>query len=183
MRTFDNIFNADQINELKRNIQRSAIKEVQEDLGRLNIQNVSVPLSVYQSLFPILKNISSSPLDSYGEALCVVYSNEYGHPNLPPHFDGDNTELIVNYQLDSNTDWQIGIDFETLKINNNSAIIFNPNDHIHWRPHKTFLDNEYVTMVFFRFYNPYKKNDLLHKSLKQDDPVFKDILNYRNSLS
>jgi len=114
----------------------------------------------------------------------VEYSSRYGTPSLPPHYDGDNNDLIVNYQFDSNTRWDIGVNFETYEIKNNSALVFNPNKTAHWRPNKIFNDGDFVKMIFFRFAkkeNPTDYSDL--QKFWPNDEVFKNICEFRNSLS
>lgn len=114
----------------------------------------------------------------------VEYSSRYGTPSLPPHYDGDNNDLIVNYQFDSNTRWDLGVNFETYEIKNNSALVFNPNKTAHWRPNKIFNDGDFVKMIFFRFAkkeNPTDYSDL--QKFWPNDEVFKNICEFRNSLS
>ncbi len=114
----------------------------------------------------------------------VEYSSRYGTPSLPPHYDGDNNDLIINYQFDSNTRWDLGVNFETYEIKNNSALVFNPNKTAHWRPNKIFNDGYFVKMIFFRFAkkeNPTDYSDL--QKFWPNDEVFKNICEFRNSLS
>lgn len=114
----------------------------------------------------------------------VKYSGEYGSPNLPPHFDGDSNDLIINYQLDSNFVWDVGINKSTHKLENNSALIFNPNTNIHWRPIVEFKKGDYVKMIFFRFKEIDSENDYSSLSkLMQNDPVFIDTELYRKKVS
>ncbi len=129
-----------------------------------------------------LGNSKSDILLKCNNYVSVVYSSEYGEPNLPPHFDGDSTDLIINYQLDSNTSWDIALDTEVYPMEDNSALIFNPNESIHWRPHKTFKEGEYVRMVFFRFYNPAGRSDYSHLNFMQDDAIFKEPNKLREKL-
>lgn len=119
---------------------------------------------------------------SLNNVLYAEYSGKYGTPNLPPHFDGETSDIIINYQFDSNTSWDIGIGTELYKLENNSAVVFNANEHIHWRPHKTFTNDEYVKMIFFRFCTT-PPTDYSHKTLSQDHAVFKDARAFRDSLS
>jgi hypothetical protein len=114
----------------------------------------------------------------------VEYSSRYGTPSLPPHYDGDNNDLIINYQFDSNTRWDLGVNFETYEIKNNSALVFNPNKTAHWRPNKIFNDGDFVKMIFFRFAkkeNPTDYSDL--QKFWPNDEDFKNICEFRNSLS
>jgi hypothetical protein len=112
----------------------------------------------------------------------VRYSNLYGDPGLPPHFDGDTNDLVIDYQLDSNTSWDLGVDLKTYPLENNSALLFNANEHIHWRPHKSFNEGEYIDMIFFRFYNLNNKSNYKHLKYSQNDDIFKEARDFRNSL-
>jgi hypothetical protein len=118
---------------------------------------------------------------SLNNVLYAEYSGKYGTPNLPPHFDGETSDIIINYQFDSNTSWDIGIGTDLYKLENNSAIVFNANEHIHWRPHKTFSNDEYIKMIFFRFCTT-PPTDYSHKTLSQDNEVFKDAIAIRDRL-
>lgn len=168
---------------------------VSKNLGRIqfNINNIG-------DLFPV-KNLhhsdkaliikltkianSFSGLDlTLSSVTYVEYNSKYGIPELPPHYDGDKNDLIINYQLDANTRWDLGIDFETFEIKNNSALIFNPNESAHWRPKKIFNSGEFVKMIFFRFAkkeNPTDYSDL--QKFWPTDEIFKNISEFRNSIS
>lgn len=113
--------------------------------------------------------------------LYANYSGKYGVPNLPPHFDGEVSDLIINYQLESNTSWDIGIGTDLYKLDNNSAVVFNANEHIHWRPHKEFTSDEYVKMIFFRFCTT-PPTDYSHKTYSQDHSLFNEVRQFRDSL-
>jgi len=109
------------------------------------------------------------------------YSAEFGEPNLPIHWDHDDTEIIFNYQLDSTTNWEIGVDKNVYVMENNSALIFNPNAYTHWRPIKTFIPGEYVRMIFFRFKSI--DGQINYKSLDYsvDHEIFDEIREFRNN--
>ena len=111
----------------------------------------------------------------------VEYNSKYGQPNLPPHFDGDVTDVIVNYQLDSNTNWGVGVNEEVYTLVDNSAVIFNPNEDIHWRPIKEFQEGEYVRMAFFRFWNKDNPSDYSDRRYGQTDPIFDKVKAIRES--
>ena len=105
----------------------------------------------------------------------------YGKPNLPPHLDADTNDLILNIQIESNTDWAIGLNLKAYDIKDNSALVFNPNKEIHWRAHKEFKDGEYVRMLFIRLFNPDSPSDYSHLDLLQDDEMFTDAIAFRDS--
>ena len=102
-------------------------------LGRLQTSS-EVPKEVCDNLSSIAKSISLKELTSSGMTY-VEYNKKYGTPNLPPHLDGDGKDLIINYQISSNTSWDIGVDLGTHSMEDNSALVFNANKNIHWRPH------------------------------------------------
>lgn len=152
-------------------------------LGRLQINDASNSLSektVYK-LTNIVKDIIDLPLQVKGTSY-VEYNSLYGKPNLPPHLDADSSDLIINIQIESNTHWDIGLNFETYRLEDNSALIFNPNEEIHWRVHKEFKDGEYVKMLFVRLINSKNRSDYSHFDLRQNDEMFKDTVQFRDSL-
>lgn len=161
---------------------------IDSNLGRLQF-NLSDQFSNYNtSINQRLLSIASEAFYSdcklpwsLNNVLYAEYSGKYGTPNLPPHFDGETSDIIINYQFNSNTSWDLGIGTDIYKLENNSAIVFNANEHIHWRPHKTFTNDEYVKMIFFRFCTT-PAADYSHKALSQDHEVFKDAIAFRNSL-
>lgn len=115
-------------------------------------------------------------------SMYVDYSNKHGNPNLPPHFDRDECSVVIDYQLESNTVWDLGVGLNTYSIKDNSALIFNANENIHWRPHKDFADGEYVKMILFRFYNPIDRVDYSNLPRFSWNSIFKEVNEYRDSL-
>lgn len=111
----------------------------------------------------------------------VEYNNKYGIPNLPPHCDEDFNDFIINFQLSSNIVWPIGLDLDLYKLDDNSAIIFNGNKNVHWRPHKNFNDGDFVRMIFFRFSKSNKTNS--HMNVAPDPTYLKKVEQFRNNLN
>ena len=155
---------------------------ISKDLGRLQytIKDVDYPLEV--KLTKIANSFLNTEYRLSGTTY-VEYSSSFGLPNLPPHFDGDETDLMINYQLLSNTEWGLGLDKTVYSIEDNSALIFNPNENIHWRPKKSFKDGEFVKMIFFRFVDLKNKKDNSHLRYTLDHEILKDVNNFRNSLT
>ena len=158
-------------------------KQIMDDtnLGRIII-GISLPdpvIDAIQERTEKLLNKKLRPLSaSYAE-----YRLEYGQPNLPPHFDGDNNDLIIDYQLNSNTSWGLGVDGELFEMNDNTAIIFNPNEYPHWRPRKEFQEGEFIGVVFFRCPDySWEEVDYSDKSLWQEDNAFDKARSLRDSL-
>ena len=146
-------------------------------LGRI-IYSVQIPYEVLDSIRIRVEALLNKPLENIN-AMFVDYDAKYGQPNLPPHFDGDNNSLIIDYQYKSNTSWGLGVNSTVYEMEDNKAIIFNPNEYPHWRPHKTFQKGEYITMMFFRF--PDKDIDYSHMRHSQDHPIFDEARKVRDS--
>lgn len=175
----NNLFSEEEILNIHYNLIDNNI--IHKDLGRKQY----MPMNLNDKIINKINNIA----DSFSEiklglssAVAVEYNNKYGKPNLPVHWDHDNTNLIINYQFESNTSWDIGIDLKVYKMQDNSALIFNPNKSTHWRPHKTFKDNEFVKMVFFRFINIDNPSDYSNLDYTIGHEVFNEIEEFRSSL-
>ena len=178
---FSNLFSKEEVDFLFDLVDKSVINN-DERLGR-SISTLDQTINFNPMLEKIVKNLNIKNFQ-VSSVTYVEYNNKYGKPNLPPHYDGDFNELIVNYQLESNTSWDVGVDKETYSTEDNSALVFNPNKHIHWRPIKNFDDGEYLKMLFFRLCHrdKSKRNDYSELSLSMDHEVFKEINKLRDSL-
>jgi len=184
MQRFDNIFTAEELEVITSLIdsREGDDLEVRNDLGRVNFYNVILPERITNKIAKLVASVSDVKLTTSNSPLCVDYSAKYGKPNLPPHFDGDSNDLVVDFQLTANTSWSLGVNKEVVPMEDNSAIMFNANENIHWRPHKEFQEGEFVRMMFFRFYDESNRKDYSHLRLSQNDPVFDDIRAFRDSL-
>ncbi len=154
---------------------------IHHQLGRLQFGGLKhLPGDMLEKICKIAKDISGEEL-LMSNATAVEYNSLYGEPNLPIHFDHDSSDLIINFQLSSNTIWDLGIDLQVYSLEDNSALIFNPNQYTHWRPKKIFKDKEYIRMIFFRFEkeNP---SDYSHLDYPIEHEIFKEIEEFRNSL-
>lgn len=187
----DNIFSPQELQELNDLFDlNAAIQENSEyfpQLGRLNVLLYGSP-AFPQHLVDKLTAAVSSQLGHLDLELVLApgaaeYSSKYGQPELLPHYDGDWTDLIVDFQLSSNTVWPIGVELSTYTLEDNSGLIFNPNGSLHWRPRKNFKDGEYVRMIFFRFHNSTNPtNNEGREKAGPDDQHHKDVLTYLESL-
>ena len=180
----ENLFSAEELEVLYNCINKPEAVEEDPDLGRSKIHLSTTP--EYLNIIKRLEDIASFLLKKdmmHSHTGCVEYSNKSGQPNLPPHFDGDRNNLVFDYQLESNTTWDLGLGTKLYPLKDNSAIIFNANEYVHWRPHKNFKDGEYIKMLFFRFYNKHNTPDYTHLAYKQDHPIFKDARELRESLN
>lgn len=184
MKRLSNIFTPEQHKFLVDAVESATRSQIEKDLtlGRVIITGIRLPQDILTKIIDAAKEaMNNDSVDTSG-AMFVTYSAKYGKPNLPPHFDGDTSDLIFNYQLSSNTVWPLGVDLETFALEDNEAMLFNANEHVHWRPHKQFQDGEYVTMMFFRFFDPLNPSDYSHMRFSQEDEIFKDVRDLRSSL-
>lgn len=151
------------------------------ELGRLQFGNLQLTKEIADKITAIASDILgfNAELD---HSLYSEYSSEYGFPNLPPHLDADNNDLVIDYQLDANTEWGLAAGLDIYSLENNSALAMNANQHIHWRPHKTFEDKEYVKMIFFRFYNPKNRSDYSVLKNYNSGEIFENIRKYRDTI-
>lgn len=170
------------------------LKEVAKSLPGLDEQIIygrkhqagDLPDNLLEAIQTIVAPLSDRKLSINSGAQVVTYSNQYGVPNLPPHFDGDDTEFLFNYQLESNVTWPLGLNTQAFKMRDNDVVIIRPNRDIHWRPLQDFKDGEYVTMVFVRFQyadeerNP---NRYAHMRKSLNDPIFDEVYKYRKTVS
>lgn len=161
----------------------ASVCSISKSLGRLQCSGFIKDLSdgIHDKLNNIANSVSNNNIE-ISSITYVEYNSKYGTPDLPPHFDGDSSDLIINFQIDSNTSWDIGIDLEVYSINNNSALVFNGNESIHWRPRKTFNDGEYVKLVFFRFQDIGNYIDNSHLRYSLDNEIYKEVNSFRDSL-
>lgn len=81
----------------------------------------------------------------------VRYANEFGTPSLGPHLDDHDTNFTIDYQLESNLDWDINVDGDSYYLQDNSAMVFSPSEQVHWRTPKLFEPEQYLDMLLFYF--------------------------------
>lgn len=178
----NNIFSWDELKFLNDMVPTEE-NEIDDNLGRVYIGEIKNRLSqkMQDKLYKIIDDITDAPL-VMSHALYVEYNGKYGQPNLPPHFDGDTNNLIINMQVSSNTRWDLGLNREAHQLEDNSALVFNGNTEIHWRPRKEFQEGEYVRMLFIRFYDVKNRPDYSYLPKDQMDEVFKEVREFRDSL-
>lgn len=150
------------------------------NLGRVQNSLQVTQRDIHMKIQDLSNSLSDKKLQ-FNSVSYAYYSKAHGEPNLPPHFDSDKTDLIIDYQLEANISWDLGINTEVYPLEDNSAIVFNPNTNIHWRPHRRFEDGEYVKMLFFRFGNAGAISDYGHTDYSLDHPIFDDARRVRDS--
>lgn len=183
----NNIFSEDEYsqiiqyieNKINNLLNESDLNGKNQQLGRYQMGNIPLNKFINDKIIDIAKKITGKNLE-IDHCLYVEYSKNFGQPNLPPHFDGDTNELVIDFQLSSNTSWDLGIGTKQYALEDNSALIFNPNKSPHWRPYKTFLDGESIKMLFWRLYDPHNRIDYSHIKYHHKDPIFYEINKIRD---
>lgn len=193
----ENLFTDEELEIINNSISKAPYR-VDGDLGRLMFEEIrprgdQLNRDEFVFLFNDWRKLESKLIEigssicgtrlSFKNAMCVEYNSKYGQPNLPAHFDGDTCDMIINFQLSSNTRWHIGLDMEAYDLQDNSAVIFNGNKSIHWRPVKEFKEGEFVKMIFFRLADDTNPSNYSHMALSQTDMIFYEVNKFRDSVS
>lgn len=121
----------------------------------------------------ITDKISNYVRENYGDDLMpdgfafTRYSRKYGVPRLAPHFDTGYAKFTIDYQLESNTTWQLVVEDKIYSLEDNDALVFMPSYEVHWREPILLGDDDYVDMIFFHFHDG-KEDDLgMTKEIKK----------------
>lgn len=175
-----NVFSKQQVEYANSLIDASPDIEEQPQYGRYLFHEVYWSEEFKSTSLHVVEETVGEKL-LWTSAGCAEYTAKAGEPDLPPHFDGDNTDYIMTYQLSSNKVWPLGVDYNVVTLEDNSGVIFEPNKNIHWRTHAKFEDGEFVRMIFFRFQKP-MMSDYSHMALDLNNPAFDDIKEFRNSI-
>lgn len=183
---FENVFSESQLATIEEVIksQPESNKLKQEEHGRLCISWFELPQEVIKTVSELVHSAESPFLQIEPTPLFVEYNPKYGTPNLTPHMDGDDNDFIFDFQLKSNTSWGIGLNKSVHDMTDNSAIAFNPNTNIHWRPIKNFNDGEFVQMIFLRFAYMDISQNPTRKPIRRgrDDPIYDEVKDFRENL-
>ena len=177
-----NALSESEIADIQSSIALSSDIEEQSEYGRYMYHEVIWKEShTFKSTLLHKANEATGKDYRYAGAVCAKYTSEAGKPDLPPHFDGDSTDMIATIQLESNRTWGVGVDLEVYEIEDGDVVLFHPNESIHWRPHVNFQDGEYVLVMFMRFRLP-ETTDYSHMRYDKKDPIFDEVNAYRDSL-
>jgi hypothetical protein len=173
----DNVFSGGQIQSIKESIEHElrirdlVIKSAQspeltpenktiifKETGRLDLEMIKLSEEVVQTITKIANRYTEDEpfeLIPFG-AFYAEYSGKHGTPSLGPHYDGGDCNFMLDYQLEANVDWAIGMDENAYTIKDNQALTLYPLSLMHWRPKKSFKKEDYVKMIFFRFFKASK---------------------------
>ncbi len=174
------------INNIFSDVQIKHLKDIKNSLNTTSVSKrwpgrEVKPLPDLNILSDDIKNILLNiAYKNYNKSLKLYavafgkYSKEFGKPGLGPHIDEVPSQFTLDYQLDGNTSWPLNIEGKEYLLSNNSAVIFEGESVLHWRPKKDFKDGEFLDMVWFQFID---KDHWAHKGdLRPDYNLFKKKL-------
>lgn len=148
------------------------------DFGRIDIKYPKIPQDIIDKVLLIVKeNVDESYTDlAFDFVIYADYSKASGgNPRLRPHFDSaESTGVILDYQLKSNVSWEIKVESDLFDLEDNSGLLFNPLDNIHYRPVKVFSDDDFVRMLFFRFVSSKSFSPITPENQKRLDFIIID---------
>jgi hypothetical protein len=105
----------------------------------------------------------------------VEYNPKYGddgQPYLNPHKDHPGaSDFVLDYQLDSNINWEIGINKDIYSLSNNDALGIITTKNYHWRAKRNWKEGEYVKMLFFHI-------ALEDKNIKDCEYTIEEVWNF-----
>jgi hypothetical protein len=149
----ENVFSKTEIDYLKAMFkQKETLKlyTFRPDTGRISI--TTSPNSIKPE---ILVKVQEIIRNTYGKDYEIKdvgfqrYKLEYGLPNLKPHVDDQNCQVVFDYQLESNKKWDLVVEGNSISLNNNDAVVFEGEKDVHWRNPVHFKSDEYVSMINF----------------------------------
>ncbi len=170
-KTLDNVFSIDEVSQLLKLINSYDIKtnEINKQQSRFVTDNSNgrsrIDLNhsaLNYNVVPtnILDSITNLAKREYGKDVKIhniystTYSKKFGMPKLVPHKDNAGSVFILDYCLDGNIDWPIIIEGQEFSLKNNQALMADVYNNLHWRNPRKFADGEFLTMVYFLFYDP-----------------------------
>jgi hypothetical protein len=133
------------------------IKDKKEYLGRIDVHDLKLPETITNKVTKIFYDLYDAQDKSFNpitNITYVEYSAKNGIPRLPVHIDNGKSGIIIDYQLESNIEWPIGIEEGLYQLKDNEALIFYPLSQYHWRPNIKWNNDSFVKMIFFDFYTP-----------------------------
>ena len=156
------------------------------DLKRYGEDDNVVPQKILDKVLWIASN-------QYGKELKIhniystTYSLEHGIPKLHPHKDNADSVCILDYQLDGNIQWDIFVEEESFALKNNDALIADVCNNLHWREPKKFIVGEFLTMIYFLFYDPEnivrnRTQDEINNSYTESDKKRQKLYNQKFAL-
>jgi len=126
---------------------------VKSDFARIDLQNLKIPEKIINEISQKLVENNLIGYKYCKSSTVMMYNKNLGNPKLTEHIDKteDKDTIMVDYQLESNTDWGIRVEDVNYVLSDNQALIFWGNQQRHSRSFKKFNDKEFVTNIIFRF--------------------------------
>jgi hypothetical protein len=133
------------------------IKVIKNDFARTDLRNLKIPIEIINEISQKLIENNLLNYNYIDNATAMLYNKNLGNPKLTEHIDSTEHKdtIMVDYQLESNTDWAISVQGAEYILSDNQAVIFCGNQQKHSRKFKKFNNDEFITNIIFRF-NPYK---------------------------
>lgn len=126
-------------------------------LGRLEINNLPLSATLREKVWWLAQNmyqLEGSYAKNISGITYVEYNPIYGTPELNVHKDSGTCGLILDYQLESNTSWDFGVNESLYELKDNEILAMYPLTDYHWRPKKNWNNGEFVKLIFFEFLTP-----------------------------
>jgi hypothetical protein len=129
---------------------------IKQNLSRLNIYNLKINYDIKNKIFDTALSLYEGKKTLDKDSIVVNYcrySPEYSTalPILRSHKDMGYFTFILDYQLNSNIDWDIIIEDNLFSLKNNDLLSFYPTLQQHSRPEIDWNDDSFVEMLFFEF--------------------------------
>ena len=153
----ENVLSEEEISNLYSLVQASSQEMLVKHYGQ-SVVDFDLPKSVENKIISISESLSGETdleISEYQFARYVkVIDKDSGQEILPqlwPHWDNtfEEPRFTFDYQIGGNTSWPLVVEEKEFILKNNSALTFSGTHQIHWRKPKSFIENEYLDMVFF----------------------------------
>jgi hypothetical protein len=130
---------------------------VRTDFARTDLRNLIIPKKIINEISQKLIENNLLNYKYIDNATVISYNKNLGNPKLTEHIDSTEHKdtIMIDYQLESNTDWALSIEGKEYTLLDNQALIFCGKQQKHSRKFKKFNDNEFITNIIFKF-NPYE---------------------------
>jgi hypothetical protein len=144
---------------LQKNIDTVGV--IKTDFARTDLRNLEIPIEIINEISDKLIENKILNYQYIGKSTAMLYNKNLGNPKLTEHIDSTEHKdtIMVDYQLESNTNWALSVEGKDYTLLDNQALIFCGNQQKHSRKFKKFNDNEFITNIIFRF-NPYENTNL-----------------------
>lgn len=146
------------------------------------VTDFNMPEDIANKIIKICEDtygLQNLQISAFQFARYANYYDEEGNkvvPILSPHWDDafETPRLTFDYQIGGNTTWGISVEgYDDFILENNQAVCFGGTHQIHWRPHKTFRDDEYLDMIFVHLdIKNADKIERFSKTMSQKEPIW-----------